>query len=196
MSNMQDREYSKKYNIIDMGLGFSAMIRLFQKGSKEKLHRKIMEDIERIFRASGKADFDKIHAAFCKWGVGNIVLAEKKKDTKVIKESGPASYGQIAKTLDVVMKVAIYYSYLPNPKAAPTLMPFLNAAVDDMMMQMLRKDYENQLTEWPRTLEEVNERKYNKLQDIVRQFIKDRHNGQIMPVQFDDIYWKQLNRDN
>lgn len=23
----------------------------------------------------------------------------------------------------------------------------------------------------------------------------DKHNGQIMPVQFDDIYWKQLNRD-
>jgi len=112
---MQDPEYIKRYNIIDMGLGFSAMIRNFVKGSKdvkgskEKLHGKIMEDIERIFMATTKATFDEIHATFCKWGVKNIVLAERVRDGKVIKKSGPASYGQIAKTLDVVLKVAIYY---------------------------------------------------------------------------------------
>jgi len=189
---MQDPEYIKRYNIIDMGLGFSAMIRNFVKGSKdvkgskEKLHGKIMEDIERIFMATTKATFDEIHATFCKCGVKNIVLAERVRDGKVIKKSGPASYGQIAKTLDVVLKVAIYYSYLPNCETAKILMPLLNAALDTEMMKMLGR---------PGTVEAVDEEKYFRLQEIVRQFIIDKHNGQIMPVQFDDIYWKQLNRD-
>jgi hypothetical protein len=49
---------------------------------------------------------------------------------------------------------------------------------------------------WPKTVEEVDEGKYKKLQDIVCQFIKDKHKDQIIPVQFDDIYWKQLNRES
>ena len=80
-SKMGTNEYHKRYNIIDMGLGFSAMIRNFIKGTKEKLHEKIMEDIDKIFTASNKDDFNTIHTAFCRWGVGNIMLAER-KDTK------------------------------------------------------------------------------------------------------------------
>jgi len=194
---MKTAEYYKRYNIIDMGLGFSAMIRNFVEGTKEKLHEKIMEDIDKIFTASNKDEFNAIHKAFCKWGVGNIMLAErKKKDGKVIKKSGPASYGQTAKTLDVVMKVSIYYSYLPDCVTAKRLMPLLNAAVDNQMMRMLKKDYKNEITIWPKTVEEVDEEKYNKLQNIVCHFIKAKHNDQIIPVQFDDIYWKQLNRES
>ncbi len=191
---MKTPEYYKRYNIIDMGLGFSAMIRNFITGTKEELHKKITEDIDKIFMASNKNDFNAFHVAFCKWGVRNIMLAERKKDGMVIKKSGPASYGQIAKTFDVVMKVSIYYSYLPDCVTAKRLIPLLNAAVDNRMMRMLKKDYKNKMLIWPKTVEEVDEEKYNKLQEIVYQFIKDKHNDQIIPVQFDDIYWKQLNR--
>ncbi len=194
---MKPPEYYKMYNIIDMGLGFSAMIRNFMEGTKEKLHKKIMEDIDKIFKASNKNEFDAIHNAFCKWGVDNIMLAErKKKDGTVIKKSGPVSYGQIAKTLDVVMKVSIYYSYLPDCVTAKRLIPLLNAAIDNRMMRMLKKDYKSKMIIWPKTVEDVDEEKYNKLQDIVCQFIKDKHINRIIPVQFDDIYWKQLNRES
>src|SRR3989337_2154305 len=101
---MQDSEYIKRFNIIDMGLGFSAMMRNFVRGSKETLHGHIIKDTERIFMATNKADFDESHATFCKWGVKNIVLAERVRDGKIIKKSVPASYGQIAKALDVVLK--------------------------------------------------------------------------------------------
>ena len=194
---MKTPEYYTRYNIIDMGLGFSAMIRNFIAGTKAELHKKITEDIDKIFIASNKEDFNAIHTAFCKWGVGNIMLAERKdKKGNVIKKSSPASYGQIAKTLDVVMKVSIYYSHLPDCVTSKKLRPLLNAAVDNRMMRMLKKDYKSEMPIWPKTVEEVDEGKYNKLQDIVCQFIKDKHKDQIMPVQFDDIYWKQLNRES
>ncbi len=192
---MKTAEYYKRYNIIDMGLGFSAMIRNFVDGTKEKLHKKIMKDIDKIFSASNKDEFNAIHKAFCKWGVGNIMLAERKdKKGNIIKKSSPASYGQIAKTLDVVMKVSIYYSHLPNSVTSKKLRPLLNAAVDNQMMRMLKKDYKSEMLVWPKTVGEVDEEKYKKLQNIVCQFIIDKHNDQIIPVQFDDIYWKRLNR--
>ena len=192
---MQNTEDIKLYNVTDMGLGFSAMLRNFVEDSKKKLHSKIIEDIEKIFTTSTKTDFDELHAAFCIWGVDNVVLAERKRKEKIIKKSGPARYGQIAKTLDVVLKVTIYYAHLPNCTTAKRIMPLLNAALDNRMMRMLKKNYKDQLSVWPKAVEEVDEEKYFRLQEIVCQFIKEKHDDQIMPVQFDDIYWKQLNRD-
>lgn len=71
-------EKARLRNIIDMGLNFSAMIRLFQKGSKEKLCEKILGWAEReVFRATSKEEFRKIHSDFCHWGTENIFLAKK-----------------------------------------------------------------------------------------------------------------------
>ncbi len=191
----------KLRNIIDMGLTFSAMIRLFKKETKGKLHERIMEDAKKIFDAKSIEDFNSIHSIFCKWGVENVLLAERKKNEKVIKKEGPASYGQIAKTFDVVMKVVIYYSRLPDFETSEKILPWLNPAVDTQMMKMLKKHYKKQnplliknISPWPITVEEVCEVKYQQIQDLVRKFINDEHNGDIIPVQFDDIYWNQLNR--
>lgn len=182
-------------NIIGMGLDFSSMIRLFERGSEDKLWKKLVFEVApKIFEALSKEEFDQIHQEFCDWGARNIVLAEKKRrNGRIIKKKGPASYGQIAKTLDVTLKVAIYYSHLPDFQKHERILSWLNAGVDTRMMAMLKKKYPNAIQEWPTTVEAVDKAKYSAIQETVRTFIREEHNGRLLPVQFDDVYWYKLN---
>lgn len=62
------------------------------------------------------------------------------------------------------------------------------------MMAMLRRQYPGYFPPWPMTVEQVTEHSYAELQELVRRFIREKHEGAITPVQFDDIYWRELNR--
>jgi hypothetical protein len=104
----------KPLNIVDMALGFSAMMRLFQEGSKEIIQKQIMVYLPRFFNAKSEDEFKAVHHAFCIWGTNTINTAEKKQKDGSIKNSEPTSYGQIAKTLDVVLHVVIHYAQYPN----------------------------------------------------------------------------------
>ena len=117
----KDLNKIKLYNIVDMGLSFSAMIRLYEKNSKQSIHNKILKALDEISLADSKDQFDNYHAKFCDWGVQNIILAERVKNKRIIKNRGPASYGQIAKTLDVVLKVVIHYCHWPNQRKSGQL---------------------------------------------------------------------------
>jgi hypothetical protein len=191
---LNDPKEAKRKNILDMGLQFSAMIRLFEKGSNRKIYKKILVEVGRVFCAESEEHFKEIHSSFCSWGVRQIILAERKKRGQVVKKAGPASYGQIAKTFDVVLKVAVYYCHLPNFEKYQQILGWLNAAVDTRMMGMLKKYYREDMASWPATIEQVDNSTYLSIQEIVRKFIAVRHNGNIIPVQFDDIYWRALNR--
>jgi len=195
VSELDESERIRFENIIEMGLGFSTMIRLFKKGSTEELHCQIVKKTaEDIFNAKSREDFAQIHSEFCDWGTSNIFLAEKKRNGRIIKKSKLASYGQIAKTLDVTLKAAVYYSHLPNCERSKRISEWLNAAVDTKMMAMLRKEYPHEIESWPYTIENVDKSNYVKIQKLVRKFIEKKHQRQITPVQFDDIYWNKLNR--
>jgi len=182
---LNDPQETRLHNIIDMGLGFSAMIRLFDKGTKRKLRKSMITMTKKVFLAKSEEEFKRLHSEFCQWGKKEIGLARK---------SGTASYGQIAKTLDVVLKVAVYYCHLPECGKSKQLSRWLNAAVDRRMMAMLKKYYPKAIEPWPSAIEQVDSGRYIKIQEIVRKFINERHNGSITPVQFDDIYWEALNR--
>jgi hypothetical protein len=191
LSRPQD---ARLHNIIDMGLNFSAMIRLFEKKSKEKLRARILGEVQNVFGATSKEQFQDIHSSFCNWGINNIMLAERRKNGQVIKRAAPASYGQIAKTFDVLLKVAVYYCHLPDSERSELISKWLNAAVDTKMMAMLKKCYPLDVRPWPAAIEQVNKSIYAAIQETVRKFIQDKHSGCIIPVQFDDIYWEALNR--
>lgn len=170
--------------ILDAGIIFSAMLRNYHPGSKETLLEKLYGTAEAIFSVKSQDDFDTIHSAFCSWGARTI------RNTN----GNMASYGQMAKTLNVVLKVAVYYSHLPNCEASEKLLKFLHAAVDTKMMRMLKKEYPHAFEKWPISIAQVNKKEYNQIRCLVDKFIKEKHGGKITPVQFDDIYWLELNR--
>ena len=196
---MQKNDFSdllniKLYNIVDMGLTFSAMIRLYEKGTKKTLRNKILEELDNISKVPSNEAFNKIHFDFCRWGINNIFLAEKIKAGMIIKKRKPASYGQIAKTLDVVLTVVVHYCQWPNHEKSKEMSQWLNAAVDTKMMKLLKKSYPENFNRWPSSVEDVDENTYLDLQKLVHRFIQDEHDGDIIPVQFGDYYWNLLNR--
>jgi hypothetical protein len=187
--DLKDSAEIRLSNIVDMGLTFSSMIRLFEEGSKKIIHKEIVRILPDIANADSLERFQKTHHEFCTWGMNRLLLAEKKRQGKIIKNSGPPGYGQMAKTLDVVLKVVIYYSKWPDEPTSERIAKYLNAAVDTKMMGFLKSKYPNHIGFWPRTIESVTQSVYASIQEHVRQFIEDEHQGQIMPVQFDDLYW-------
>ena len=189
-----EADVAKLRNIVDMALAFTAMMRIFEKGSKIKLKEKIISDRDLFFNAVSEDEFKAIHTGFCLWGMENIKLAKRKLKNGGIKKSRPASYGQIAKTLDVVLHVVVFYAQYPNAEKAKIISKWLNAAMDTKMMALLAGCYPNALAKWPKTIEDVDQDDYRAIQGIVRLFIQEEHQLYIIPVNFDDIYWEVLNQ--
>lgn len=178
-------EKARLENIIDMALDFTAMIRVFKKQSKQKLHRKMLDELPKVFNAKSRRHYEDIHRSFCEWGIKNISLAKK---------DGNASYGEIAKTFDVVLKVAVYYCHFPNHKKSQQISRWLNAAVDNQMRAMLWKTYPDEGVGYVTLAQVDSNMAYTHVQGVVRRFIREKHEDCILFVQFDDIYWRLLNR--
>jgi hypothetical protein len=194
-SKRRSPEDARLRNIVDMALGFSAMMRLFEEGSKDRIVEKILVQLPDISKAQSAFEFKAAHNAFCEWGVKTIKRAEREKDGAVVKESGPASYGQMAKTLDVVLHVTIHYAHYPDCSAYLALSKWLNTAMDTKMMAFLSGCYPDALKPWPKTIEQVDSREeYEAIQDTVRRFIQEEHQWALIPVDVDDVYWEALNR--
>jgi hypothetical protein len=173
ISTLSKMERLRFENIIDMGLAYSTMLRVFVEGSKEELaNRLIGMTVEKIFNAGSEDEFDKAHADFCNWGICTIRQA---------KGGALASYGQIAKTLDVTLKVAVYYSHLPSCDQSKKLCEWLNSAVDANMMYELRKKHPDAIKPWPTTVKEVDKNAYLKMQQLVRQEIVAEYDDAITP---------------
>jgi hypothetical protein len=147
-------------NIIGMGLDFSSMMRLFEEGSEDKLWDKIVYDVApRIFKAHSEEEFNQIHNEFCYWGTGKIITAQKKRKNGGIIKKGPATHGQIAKTFNVALKVAVYYCHLPDYQKSAEIVKWLHAGVDTRLMAMLKKRLKGKHPEyfedWPQTVKDV-----------------------------------------
>jgi len=192
--NQKDEASSIKIkNVIDMAITFSAMNRVFEEGSKQKIARKLECSFGLLAGIDGKHNFEKIHSEFCEWFVKNVSTAKKVLKNKKIKKSRAASYGQAAKVFDVALKVYVYYCNLPDCESAAKLLPVLHGAVDTLMMKNLKKNYpkENIKAE---TVEAVDKSDYVALQKLVTKHIEAEFNNMILPVQYDDIMWHRLNR--
>jgi hypothetical protein len=109
MSNQSTAQTIKKRNIIDMALTFTAMVRVFEKKSKERITNKLYELSEKLDDVHTKEQFEEIHSEFCHWFVSEITTAEKNLKNRTRKEACPASYGHAAKVFDIAMKVYVYY---------------------------------------------------------------------------------------
>jgi hypothetical protein len=190
---MDEASEIKIKNVIDMAITFSAMNRVFEEGSKQKIAQKLENSLGLLTAVDGKDAFEKVHSEFCKWFIKNVSTAEKVLKNKKIKKSQSASYGQAAKVFNIAGKVYAYYCHLPDCESAANLLPVLHAAVDTLMMKNLKKEYpkENIKAE---TIEAVSKSEYFALQKLVAKHIEDEFNNLILPVQYDDIMWHRLNR--
>ena len=183
-------EQAKKRNIIDMAVGFAGIMPLFQEGSADLIKEKLTETFEALERIGLDEEFNKMHRAFCQWFVKTIKLAKTEESS---------SYGHAAKVLDLALKVYVYYCKMPSPAKADSLIPRLNGVMDTPILRHLYKRLEDIYGKpypphhlW--SIKTINREDYELLQKIILQEIRDSFDGRILPVQYDDIMGRRLNR--
>ena len=180
-------------NVIDMAITFSAMNRVFEKGTKQNIAQKLENSLGLLTAVDDKDAFEKAQSEFCEWFIKNVSTAEKVLKNKKIKKSQSASYGQAAKVFDIAGKVYAYYCHLPGCESATKLLPVLHGAVDTLIMKNLKKKCPKNNIK-AETVEAVTKLEYFALQKLVARHIEDEFNNLILPVQYDDIMWHRLNR--
>jgi hypothetical protein len=181
---------AKQQNIIDMAIGFTEMMPFFEERSAELIKEKLSDLFGDLKQVRSDQDFSKIHSDFCQWFVNTIRLAKKRE---------PPAYGHAAKVLDLALKVYVYYCRMPGPAKAESLTPRLNGAIDTPILRYLLKKLDDIYSEsypthyfWTITM--IAKEDYDLLQKVIRQDIKDSFDNNILPVQYDDIMGRQLDR--
>lgn len=193
---MPERELAaavKRSNILDMALTFTAMMRLFGKGSKNRIAEELHALTSRLSEVNSANDFEERHKAFCEWFCREISTAAKSLKKKRRKPSRPASFGHAAKVLDIVLKVYVFYCSEPSPEVASRVRPFLHGAIDNPIMNHLKAKYKD-IQIHAATIEQINEEIYRSLQRLIAREIRDSFQDNLLPVQYDDVMWQRLNR--
>ena len=104
-----------------------------------------------------------------------------------------ASYGQVAKTLNVVLRVVMFYCNLPETMLAEKIVPFLHPAIDNKMMGYLRKNYRNKFPKNLFSIASVNKENYFQLQELVAKDMKKNVEEPLYCVQWEYIIWVRVN---
>ena len=190
MGALELAEKAKKQSIIDMAVGFTAMMPLFQERSANLIKEKLADLFEGLDRISSDRDFNKMHSDFCQWFVKTIRLAKTEE---------PSSYGHAAKVVDLALKVYVYYCKMPSPEKAESLMPRLNGVIDTPLLRRLFKKLEDTYRDsfpphylW--TIKMIDKENYELLQKVIRQHIRDSFKDKVSPVQYDDIMGPSLDQ--
>jgi hypothetical protein len=176
-------------NIVEIACDFSSMMRVFSKGSKEKIKSKLEKHFSSLTNIKTREDYEAFHLTFCEWFTREIRTAEKKRESREVLKSEAASYGHAAKVLDIAIKVYVCYCAQPDAKVSNRLVPFLHGAVDTQLMEYLKSA--SSTTIRAKTIKEVDEKVYRNLQSLVR---AESQRRKVHPVQYDDIMFRLLNR--
>jgi len=191
LTGQPDIEKAMTKNIIEMALGFTAMIRVFSSGSKARVEAKLEESFSRLAEIATRDDYEAFHRSFCEWFTREIRTAGRKPKNGKVRPSQRASYGHAAKVLDIATKVYAYYCTRPNAQVAQRIVPFLHGAIDIPIMEYLRKSKHATTRIVAKSIQEVDEITYQALQSVVS--AKAMAWG-VHPVQLEDVLWRRLNR--
>ena len=86
MKPKDEASWTKNKNVIDMAVTFSAMNRVFEKGSKQQIADRLESSFKMLKIADNKNAFENIHSEFCEWFIMNISTAQKTLRNKKIKK--------------------------------------------------------------------------------------------------------------
>ena len=124
--------------------------RTFEKGTKDKFLKRVRSQLPLFAHIESQDEFDYLHTEICRWGSRSLKPSHAGRPR--------ASYGQVAKTLNVVLKVAVYYCGLPSRRQATRLLPWLHHAIDKPMMKYLQSRYRDEFPRGVKTIADVDKR--------------------------------------
>jgi len=179
LTQQAEVEVAKQKNIIEIAFAFTAMTRVFTKGSKPKVEEHLGNLFDGLVNVNTREEYEATHRRFCSWFMSTILTTANK----------PASYGQAAKVLDIAIKVYVYYCVRPDAEVARRILPLLNGAIDTPILKYLKSN--GAATVRANTILEIDEVAYRALQLLVA---KESLSLGVYPVQYDDLQWRRLNR--
>jgi hypothetical protein len=185
---------TRQRNVLDMAITFTAMVRVFKEGAKSTILAELSKFCGALPTISSSTVFEEMHHGFCTWFVNNIVTAEKKINGETRIQSSAASYGHAAKVLDIVLKVYVFYCHFPTNEDSEKLIPLLHAAIDTPILKFLSNKFPNADIK-ASTIKEIDEQQYSLLQRLLGEDIYQSYQSSILPVEYDDLMWSELNRN-
>jgi hypothetical protein len=187
-------EEAKFRNILEMAFAFTAMGRVFGAGSGETIRDKLETYLSVLCSSTSESDYDAKHAEFCGWFTRHILTAKKGGKGSLLAGLQLASWGQAAKVLDIMMKVCVYYCHMPDPTTSSRLEPYLHGAVDTPILSELKERFNESSLSRVSSIAGIGRTEYETLQRMIRRDISERFKDRIIPVEYDDIEWRRLNR--
>lgn len=106
-TEQSDAELAKTKNIVEIAFDFTAMTRVFLKGSKTEIVLKLEKHFSSLAKINSREDYEAFHRRFCEWFTREIRTAEKKLKNGRAQKSEAASYGHAAKVFDIAIKVYV-----------------------------------------------------------------------------------------
>ena len=171
--------------ILNMAFDFASMARTFKPGTKDKFLQRVRTLLPRLAHLESQEEFDTLHDELCRWGCRSLRPSHAGRPR--------ASYGQVAKTLNVVLKVVVYYCGLPSREQAARLLPWLHPAIDNPMMKHLRQRFREGFPGGIKSISGVDKRTYMILRDLAGRDAAEHFGGELHPVQWEDIVWVSSN---
>ena len=172
--------------ILNMAFDFASMARTFKPGSKGKFLKRVRVLLPRLAHVRSQEEFNVLHDEICRWGCRSLKPSHAGRPR--------ASYGQVAKTLNVVLKVVVYYCGLPDQDQATRLLPWLHAAIDNPMMKHLRRQFGKGFPKGIKVIADVDKRAYPVLRDLACRDSAEMFGSGLHPVQWEDIVWVTSNK--
>lgn len=189
----RDPQKAMRKNVIDMALGFTATMRVFEERSKGVIAILLLEHLTAAQTATSSTDFEKLHETFCREFVKKIRLAQRKLQSGAIKPASAASYGHAAKMFDVCAKVWFHYCKMPDHQTAQRVTPYLHGAIDTPILRRLKGEFPEHGVE-ATTIARINEIDYRCLQGLAQRDRMKNYPRASLMVEYDDLVWSDLSR--
>ena len=71
-------------------------------------------------------------------------------------------------------------------------MPWLNAVIDNPLLENLKRRYGLSKIGQIYSIGDIDKRRYEELQKLIKTDIEHLFDGKIFPVQYDDMKWREL----
>lgn len=179
--------------IVDMALGFTAMMRVFEPSSKARVSVLVADALAEISKSESRERFEAVHAAFCQAFVRQVKASGRSSKNGAKVPKAPASYGQAAKILDICSKVWFYYCALPSPAIADRVLPWLHVAIDGPTLRHLKRTCKTHVVT-ASSIAGIDKPQYLELQALAKRHRAQSCEAEVAAVQYDDIQWWLLNK--
>lgn len=183
MSELKQRIRNQTiYNMLDGCLFSTKMYRIFQKGSLNVIRNALIKKIVEFCNVKTQLEFNRKRSRLIRFFISHVIQRGAKRS--------PASYGQAAKVVDLMLCHLFYESFCRQERVIPWLYP----AIDNNYLQYLKRQYREEFPANVTSLKTIDKEIWAKLQRLILLDIDNKFQGKLYPVEWDILKWPEFAR--